>query len=207
MARLIYNYSVMNSGKSLHLLQVAYNYRTNNRKVLIIKPDIDNRFGSDTTEIELDDDMTKQIEMPIGEVKSRLGVSSKSILITRETNLYQLISDINQVDVLLVDEAQFLSKEQIDQLSDVVDYLDIDVLCYGIKTDAFGNLFEGSKRLLEISDKLNELKQICHCGTKAVMHLKYNNGVVVNEGEQVDIGAEEKYESVCRFHWKEAKKA
>ena len=206
MPRLIYNYSVMNSGKSLHLLQVAYNYRTNNRKVLIIKPDVDNRFGSDTTEIQLDD-ITKSINVPVGEVTSRLGVKQASVLISPELDIYELIKEIEAIDVLLVDEAQFFTKKQIDQISDVVDYMNIDCLCYGIKTDAYGELFEGSKRLLELSDKTNELKQICHCGTKATMHLKYQNGEVVKQGSQVDIGAEEKYVSVCRFHWKEAMKS
>ena len=174
----------MNAGKSLHLLQVNHNYKTTKRNPLLIKPAVDNRFSKK-------------------EITSRLGVSEEALVIDTNDNLFQVVSNEQNIDVVLVDEAQFLTKEQIIQLSDVVDYLHMDVLCYGIKTDAFGNLFEGSKALLEYSDKFNELKQICHCGKKATMHIRYSNGVVVKEGSPIEIGAEDKYVSVCRFHWKE----
>lgn len=184
MARFTFNYSVMNSGKSLHLLQVNHNYITNGRKTVLIKPVVDTRGD-------------------IGHISSRLGVSEKCILIYPSDNIMNLVKDI-ETTVVLVDEAQFLSKKQVIQLSDIVDELGIDVIAYGLKTDAFGSLFEGSSALLIYADKINEIKQLCHCGAKATMHIKYDlDGNVLKDKVQIDVGYEEKYKSVCRKHWKQ----
>lgn len=188
--RLIFNYAVMNSGKSLHLLQVNYNYQTNSRKTLLLKSAFDTRSEQHS------------------KIESRLGVGCDSILVHQNDNPYTIVGKYihdndTHVDVVLIDEVQFLTKQQVYELSDIADRLGIMVIAYGLKVDAFGNLFEGSKALLELADKINELKQICHCGAKATMHLRYSGGQVVREGDIIQVGAEESYKSVCRKHWKE----
>lgn len=185
MSRLIFNYAVMNSGKSLHLLQVNHNYKVNNKKTLLLKSSIDDRSKAHNT------------------IESRLGVREEAILIYPSDNPYTIVESYESVNVVLIDEVQFLSKEQVYQLSEIVDKLNITVIAYGLKVDAFGNLFSGSKALLELSDKINELKQICHCGSKATMHLRHSNDQVVRNGDIIQVGAEESYKSVCRQHWKE----
>lgn len=185
MAKFTYFYSVMNAGKSLSLLQVNHNYKTKNLKTLLIKPDIENRFG----------------ENKIG---SRLGVSEEAISINSKSNILNIINEYDEdISAILVDEGQFLSKEQVIQLSDIVDYKDIDVLVYGLKTNIKGELFQGSESLLVYADKIIEIKQLCSlCQNKATMHLKFKDGTLDFDTE-IDIGKEEKYISVCRKHYKE----
>jgi thymidine kinase len=189
MAHLYFYYSAMNAGKSTALLQSSYNYHERGMRSLVYTAEIDNRFGA-------------------GQVSSRIGLSSPALLYNAETSLYSDIAAehaVQPVHCVLVDESQFLTREQVKALSDVVDDLDIPVLCYGLRTDFRGELFVGSQYLLAWADKLVELKTICHCGRKASMVLRLDSeGKPFSEGEQVVIGGNERYISVCRKHYKQA---
>ncbi|MDN4626980.1 MULTISPECIES: thymidine kinase [unclassified Erwinia] len=189
MAQLYFYYSVMNAGKSTALLQSSYNYHERGMRTLVYTAEIDNRFGS-------------------GKVSSRIGLSSPAKLYNNDTALFDEIKAEQQMEpvhCVLIDESQFLTREQVKALSDVVDNLDIPVLCYGLRTDFRGELFSGSHYLLAWADKLVELKTVCHCGRKAGMVLRVDeNGEPYDEGEQVVIGGNERYVSVCRKHYKAA---
>ena len=186
MAKLYFNYSSMNAGKSTMLLQANHNYLERGLMPVIYTSHLENRFSEN-------------------EIVSRIGLKHKSNIFTTKTNLYKDIpklSDKFSVDCLLIDEAQFLTKDQVKQLGIIVDKLDIPVMTFGIRTDFQGNLFEGSKYLLAWADNLKEIKTICHCGRKATMVLKINSsGKIILEGTQIDIGGQEKYVSVCRKHF------
>ncbi|SFZ98618.1 Thymidine kinase [hydrothermal vent metagenome] len=188
MAQLYFYYSSMNAGKSTSLLQSSYNYRERGMNTFVLTAAIDNRTS-------------------VGKVSSRIGLEVDAQVFKAEDNLAEMIGEIHAKQhqhCILVDEAQFLSKEQVKQLTYVVDILGIPVLCYGLKTDFQGELFTGSQYLLAWSDKLVELKTICHCGRKAHMVVRLDeNGKVLKEGEQVEIGGNERYESVCRTHFRE----
>ena len=144
----------------------------------------------------------------VGKVSSRIGLQSDAQLFRHDSDLYQDIAALNEVEkrhCILVDECQFLTKEQVYQLTEVVDKLNIPVLCYGLRTDFLGELFEGSKYLLSWADKLIELKTICHCGRKANMVIRTDeHGNAIAEGDQVAIGGNDRYVSVCRQQYKEA---
>lgn len=187
MAQLYFYYSAMNAGKSTALLQSSYNYQERGMRTIIYTAEIDNRFGS-------------------GSVTSRIGLSSPAKLYNNDTALFPEIKAQHQMEpvhCVLIDECHFLTREQVKALSDVVDNLNIPVLCYGLRTDFRGELFSGSHYLLAWSDKLIELKTVCHCGRKAGMVLRLDeNGTPYNEGEQVLIGGNERYVSVCRKHYK-----
>jgi len=189
MAKLYFYYSSMNAGKSTNLLQSSYNYRERGMNTLILAPQLDDRFG-------------------VGKVKSRIGIESEATTFTDGTNLLDLVTDRHTASPLhcvLVDEAQFLSRDQVFQLSDVTDRLNIPVLAYGLRTDFQGEPFEGSKYLLAWADNLKELKAICHCGTKATMVLRMDeHGNAVTEGSQVEIGGNDRYVSMCRRHFKKS---
>jgi len=178
----------MNAGKSTTLLQSSYNYRERDMNTLVYTAAIDDRFG-------------------VGKVTSRIGISQDAFLFRSETNLFDEINEHlkeEKVHCVLVDEAQFLSKQQVYQLSNVVDKLKIPVLCYGLRTDFQAELFEGSKYLLAWADQLEELKTICYCGRKANFVLRLNDqGEVIKEGAQIQIGGNDSYLSVCRLHYKE----
>lgn len=188
MAKLYFYYSTMNAGKSTTLLQSAYNYRERNMHTLVYTAAIDDRFGA-------------------GKVTSRIGISEDARLFHAGTDLWTEISAqaaAQPLHCVLLDEAQFLTKQQVYQLSDVVDKLNIPVLCYGLRTDFQAELFEGSKYLLAWADQLEELKTICYCGRKANFVLRLNaQGDVIREGEQIQIGGNDRYMSVCRYHYKE----
>ena len=188
MAKLYFNYSSMNAGKSTMLLQANHNYIEKGMQPEIYTSNLDKRFGE-------------------SEIVSRIGLKSKSNLFDIKTNIYKEIlnkNDKKEIDCVLIDEAQFLTKNQVKQLGDIVDLLDIPVLTFGIRTDFQGNLFEGSKYLLAWADNLKEIKTVCHCGRKATMVLRLNEyGQITEDGNQIDIGGEEKYVSVCRKHFKE----
>jgi len=183
MAKLYFYYSTMNAGKSTTLLQSSYNYRERDMNTVVYTAAIDDRFG-------------------VGKVTSRIGISQDAFLFRSETNLFDEINEHlkkEKVHCVLVDEAQFLY-----QLSDVVDKLKIPVLCYGLRTDFQAELFEGSKYLLAWADQLEELKTICYCGRKANFVLRLNDqGEVIKEGAQIQIGGNDSYLSVCRLHYKE----
>ena len=177
----------MNAGKSTSLLQSSYNYRERGMNTYVLTAAIDDRSG-------------------IGKVSSRIGIESDAHIFNENDDLAEMIKKVHQQNkqhCILIDESQFLSKEQVRQLTYVVDILGIPVLCYGIKTDFKGELFPGSQYLLAWADKLIELKTICHCGRKANMILRMDgHGKVIHEGAQVEIGGNESYVSVCRKHFR-----
>ena len=188
MAQLYFYYSSMNAGKSTHLLQSSYNYRERGLATAIYTAKIDDRFAK-------------------GKVASRLGIDADAFLFDESSNMLDDIMKKHQaakIDCVLIDEAQFLSTEQVKQLTDVVDLLHIPVLAYGIRTDFLGETFSGSAALLAWADKLVELKTICHCGRKANFVIRQDeNGVAVKVGQQVEVGGNERYEPLCRAHFKE----
>jgi thymidine kinase len=177
----------MNAGKTTHLLQSSYNYRERGMNTIIISPAFDNRFG-------------------VGTVKSRIGIESPSIIFSEKENIYNLIEKHlkeTQIHCVLVDEAQFLSKDQVYQLTEIVDQLNIPVLAYGLRTDFQGELFTGSQYLLAWADHLKELKTICHSGQKATMVVRVDEGGrAVKAGKQVEIGGNDRYISVSRAEYK-----
>lgn len=191
MAQLYFYYSAMNAGKSTALLQSSYNYQEKGMRTLIYTAEIDNRFGA-------------------GKVSSRIGLSALAKQYNNQNKLFDEIEAEHRtesIDCVLIDESQFLTCEQVKDLSDVVDLLNIPVLCYGLRTDFRGELFIGSQYLLAWADKLVELKTICHCGRKAGMVLRLNDqGEPLKEGDQVVIGGNDRYSSVCRKHYKQAMK-
>ncbi|MDC0609460.1 thymidine kinase [Vibrio sp.] len=188
MAQLYFYYSSMNAGKSTTLLQSAFNYQERGMNPVIYTAAIDDRFG-------------------VGKVSSRLGIESDAYLFKEETNLFDSVQSLNKENkchCVLIDECQFLSKQQVYQITEIVDKLKIPVLCYGLRTDFRGELFEGSQYLLAWADKLIELKTICHCGKKAIMVVRLDeNGQPIAEGNQVAIGGNDRYVSMCRKHFKE----
>ncbi len=188
MAKLYFYYSSMNAGKSTALLQSSYNYRERGMNTLVLAPRLDDRYGT-------------------GKVTSRIGLESSAMTFNSDEDLYQLISAKSAQEPLhcvLVDEAQFLTKEQVFQLGEVTDALDIPVLTYGIRTDFQGEPFQGSKYLLAWADNLKELKAICFCGSKATMVIRLDEDVnAITQGSQVEIGGNDRYVSMCRKHFKE----
>ncbi len=188
MAKLYFYYSSMNAGKSTALLQSSYNYRERGMHTLILAPDLDDRYG-------------------VGKVTSRIGLEAEATTFKSDEDLYKLICGKMEEEPLhcvLVDEAQFLSKEQVFQLGEVTDELNIAVLAYGIRTDFQGEPFPGSQYLLAWADNLKELKAICFCGNKATMVIRLNEeGNAITQGSQVEIGGNDLYVSMCRKHFKE----
>lgn len=191
MAQLYFYYSAMNAGKSTSLLQSAYNYQERGMEVALFTVDFDNRFAQ-------------------GSIASRIGLKAPAELFNEETNLFEAMSELHKTQkrsCVFIDEAQFLSKKQVKQCLEIVDKLRIPVLAYGLRTDFKGELFLGSQYLLAWADKLNELKTICHCGRKANFVARLDEqGNVIHEGAQVDIGGNEKYVSLCRKHYCEKTK-
>jgi thymidine kinase len=188
LAQLYFYYSSMNAGKSTALLQSAYNYQERGMHPYILSAALDDRYG-------------------IGKVTSRIGLAADAQLFSSKDDLFSLLDKQNHqqpIDCVLIDESQFLSKLQVKQLTQVVDHLNIPVLCYGIRTDFRGELFPGSQYLLAWADKLVELKTVCHCGRKATMVVRTDeHGTVIKDGEQVVIGGNDRYQSLCRRHFSE----
>lgn len=188
MAKLYFYYSSMNAGKSTALLQSSYNYKERGMNTLVMAPELDDRYG-------------------IGKVSSRIGLESEATSFRPADNLFDLVStqlESQALHCILIDEAQFLTKQQVYQLGDVTDRLNIPVLAYGLRTDFQGEPFEGSKYLLAWSDNLKELKAICHCGSKATMVVRLDaQGNAIREGSQIEIGGNDRYVSMCRRHFKE----
>ena len=187
MAKLYFNYSSMNAGKTTILLQSAHNYRERGLTPMLFTPKLDDRYGE-------------------GWIKSRIGLEARATIFTVEDDLFEAtrmqLEDHN-IHCVLVDEAQFLSRDQVYQLSEIVDRLNIPVLCFGLRTDFQGELFEGSKYLLAWADQLTEIKTICHTGRKASMVVRVDDeGYALKEGAQVEIGGNERYVSVSRAEFK-----
>ena len=187
MAKLYFSYSTMNAGKSTVLLQASHNYGERGMKTMLFTAELDNRSK-------------------VGNISSRIGLSEKASTFNNDDNLFSSVQErlnIDKISCVFVDEAQFLTDKQVWQLSDVVETLKVPVMCFGLRTDFQGKLFEGSSTLLAIADELKEIKTICHCGKKANMVVRVDsNGKVLKEGAQIEIGGNEKYISLCRKHWK-----
>ena len=188
MAKLYFYYSSMNAGKSTALLQSSYNYRERGMNTLVLAPQLDDRYGN-------------------GKVTSRIGIETDARTFVPDEDLLALVEARNkhsQLHCVLIDEAQFLTKEQVFQLGEVTDKMNIPVLAYGLRTDFQGEPFEGSKYLLAWSDNLKELKAICDCGSKATMVVRFDEGGnAITEGSQIEIGGNDRYVSMCRKHFKE----
>lgn len=192
MAQLFFRYGAMSSGKTIEILKVAHNYEAQGRKIALMTSGLDNRSG-------------------VGTVASRIGLHREAIPITADMNLFDYIKKMNKADVadgdgklacVLIDEAQFLKRYHVLECAKIVDVFNIPVMTFGLKNDFQNHLFEGSENLLIFADKIEEMKTICHyCGHKATMNLRINNGKPVYEGEQVQIGGDESYYPVCRYHY------
>ena len=188
MAKLYFSYSAMNAGKSTTLLQAAHNYAERGMTTLLLTAALDDRAGR-------------------GQIASRIGIARPAETFSNADDIYAMVEERRRGGALhcvLVDEAQFLSREQVWQLARVVDRLKIPVMAYGLRTDFAGRLFPGSAELLAIADQLREIRTICWCGRKAIMVARLDGeGRIVAEGEQVVIGGEERYVSLCRRHWED----
>ena len=184
MAQLFFKYGAMNSGKSIDVLKVAHNYEEQGKPVVLLTSGVDTRSGR-------------------GTIASRIGLERKVYPIMKDTDVYEHVKNIDhRIYCVLIDEAQFLSKEHVLQLTRIVDELNIPVMTFGLKNDFRNELFEGSKYLLIYADKIEEMKTICwFCPHKATMNLRMLDGHPVYEGEQVQIGGNESYYPVCRKHY------
>lgn len=187
--KLYFRYGTMGSAKTALLLTTAYNFEERNMPYICFKPVIDTREQRNV-------------------IRSRIGIERACHWIYAETNLYEFISRIfKEVEVrplwILVDEAQFLSERQVDELASVVDDFGCNVLCFGLRTDFRTNLFEGSRRLFEIADSIEEVKSTCNCGRKTIVNARIDSkGEILTKGEQVEIGGNDKYVAVCRKCWR-----
>lgn len=180
MAQLIFKYGTMGSSKTANAIMMAYDFEHKGLNILFVKPDLENRDGDNI-------------------VKSRIGL-------TRECTLWSSfrLMDLTPIDKIIVDEAHFLTEEDIDYLSNIVDSLDIDVICYGLRTDFQTHLFSGSKRLLEIADKIEEVENTCWCGKHAIINARIDqNRNIIKDGDQIVLGGDDVYVAVCRKHYKE----
>ncbi|NOD49069.1 MULTISPECIES: thymidine kinase [unclassified Ruegeria] len=189
MAKLYFNYSTMNAGKSTVLLQASHNYRERGMQTYLMTAAIDGRAGT-------------------GRIASRIGISEQADMFRPDDDVFAMIENrLNQgrVACVFIDEAQFLSDDQVWQLARAVDDLDVPVLAYGLRVDFRGKLFPGSAALLALADEMREVRTICKCGRKATMVIRQDeNGNAITEGAQVQIGGNETYVSLCRKHWREA---
>ncbi|NKB50619.1 MAG: thymidine kinase [Rhizobiaceae bacterium] len=188
MAKVYFNYSAMNAGKSTVLLQASHNYRERGMHTLLLTANLDDRSG-------------------IGVIGTRIGLEADAQTFAAGDDLFERISKHHErqmLNCILVDEAQFLSADQVWQLCRVADRLGIPVMCYGLRTDFQGKMFPGSAQLLALADSLREIRTICWCGRKATMVVRLDEaGRVLEEGDQVSIGGEESYVSLCRRHWED----
>lgn len=195
MAKLYFRYGAMGSSKSANILMVRYNYEERGQYAILLKPRTDDRDGEH-------------------KIQSRIGLSAPAEYVDdflkeisklwngKET---EYLYHGKKVNAILVDEAQFLSPEEVDALSDIVDFYEIPVLCYGLRTDFLNHLFPGSRRLMEIEDVIEEVPTVCWCGKRAQCNTRYSNGKIVREGAQIMLGSNESYVALCRKHYKEGK--
>ena len=192
MAKLYFYYSSMNAGKSTTLLQADFNYRERGMETMLWTAALDNRVAS-------------------GVITSRIGLQSAAHIFDADTDLFEAVAaeqGKRALSCVLVDEAQFLSKEQVFDLAAIADDLGIPVLCYGLRTDFQAELFPGSAALLGLADALIEIKAVCHCGRKSTMNLRVDaEGKAVKEGAQTEVGGNDRYEALCRKHFMEATRA
>ena len=184
MAKLYYRYGTMGSGKTIDLLKVAYNYEERGQECLLVALSTDTRYG-------------------VGKITTRIGLQRDAFTCFKDTNIYEYVNSLEKKpDCILVDECNFLTKKQVRELSDIVDLLDIPVICYGLRSDFKCELFEGSEALMAIADKIEEIKTICECGRKATVNMRYINGKVVTNGDKIVIGGNDMYKAVCRKCYK-----
>ena len=186
MAKLYFKYGAMGSSKTANALITKFNYEERGMRVWLIKPSLDDRDGVDV-------------------VKSRIGLAADAFIVKPETNIIEEFEKRNDVHVIIADECQFLSAAQIDQLRHIVDFMEIPVLCFGLRTDFQTHLFEGSARLFEIADSVTEVKTICSCGNKAIVNARIDGaGNIVTEGGKILIGGNDTYVAMCHRCWKKA---
>lgn len=181
MAKLYFYYGAMNSSKTANALMTHFNYEEVGQKALLCKTEADTRDGARI-------------------IRSRIGLEMECILLKE----LQLMTEeqIRAYDCIIVDEVQFATREQIDFLSDIVDFMDVPVVCYGLRADFQNNLFPGSERLIAIADTISEVKTVCWCGKKATCNARYNEKGIIRDGEQVVLGANDSYVALCRKHFK-----
>jgi thymidine kinase len=189
MAKLYFNYSTMNAGKSTVLLQASHNYRERGMETYLLTADFDGRSGK-------------------GKVASRIGIEAEADTYATDDDLFEKIGERMKdgaVACVLVDEAQWMTRDQVWQLARAVDDLDVPVMCYGLRVDFRGELFPGSATLLALADEMREVRTICHCGKKASMVIRVDaDGNALTEGAQIEVGGNDRYVSLCRRHWREA---
>ena len=186
MAKLYFKYGAMGSSKSAQALITQFNYEELGMTVWLIKPSIDTRDGADI-------------------IKSRIGLARSAQIITHEQDIVKEYAKAGRHDVIISDEAQFFTPEQIDQLRELVDFEDIPVLCFGLRTDFLTHVFPGSKRLLELADSITEIKTVCACGRKATVNARIDeNGRVITHGDQVFLGGNDSYVAMCHRCWKKS---
>ena len=179
MAKLYFRYGAMGSSKTANAVMVQYNYRERGRQVLMLKPRLENRDGATI-------------------VRSRCGLEAECRFVE---DLPQI--DLDNIECVIVDEAHFMTADQVRSLVDIVDERNIPVICYGLRTDFRGELFEGSRELLRWADTIEEIKTVCWCGRKATFNARVHDGRIVRDGEQIQLGGNSSYISLCRKHWKD----
>jgi len=194
MAKLYFKYGAMASSKTANALMTRFNYEEKGNKVWLIKPDLDNR-----------DDYTDENGARVTVVKSRIGLSAVAQAIKADESileLYRALIATSPIDVIICDECQFLTESQVDHLKYIAEFHNIPVLCFGLRADFRTKLFEGSKRLFEIADSITEVKSVCKCGNKAIVNARIDSeGNIIVEGDQIEIGGNDKYESMCWGCW------
>lgn len=183
--KLYFRYGAMGASKTANALMAAYNYSERGQHALIMKPAIDTRDGE-------------------GVISSRIGLKAEAYMFSPEDDIGKVVKGRSKkIDCIIVDEAQFLTPKQVEQLSDLSDFDDIPVICYGLRTDFMGCFFPGSRALMEMADTIEEIKTICWCGKKATCNARIQNGKVLRVGEQILIGGNDSYVALCRKHWKD----
>ena len=196
MSKLYFKFGAMASSKTANALMTRFNYEEKGNHVWLIKPDLDNR-----------DDYTDETGNRVTVVKSRIGLSAVADVVKREENIlerFRALTAEKPIDVIICDECQFLAAEQVDQLKYIAEYCDTPVLCFGLRSDFLTHLFEGSRRLFEIADSITEIKSVCRCGKKAIVNARLGvDGRVVVEGDQIEIGGNDKYEGMCWGCWQQ----
>ena len=189
MAQLYFRYSTMNAGKSIELIKVAYNYEERGKNVMTLIPSVDDRYGT-------------------GVITSRIGVQREALVVSEDTNILELFIKENEkkkIDCVLVDECQFLTKNHVLELVEIVDSFEVPVLAYGLKNDFRNEMFEGSYYMLIYADKIEEIKTICWCGRKATMVARVVNGHIEKSGQQILVGGNDLYVSLCRKHYNDCR--
>ena len=196
MSKLYFKFGAMASSKTANALMTRFNYEEKGNHVWLIKPDLDNR-----------DDYVDENGIRVTVVKSRIGLSAVADVVARDEDILRRFASVRDsipVDVIICDECQFLTAEQVDQLKYIAECCDTPVLCFGLRSDFQTKLFDGSKRLFEIADSITEIKSVCRCGKKAIVNARLNaEGHVVVEGDQIEIGGNDKYEGMCWGCWQQ----